>query len=121
MNSDGHLTGRRSLVAELVLAQGQVEPQPVNKAFEELAIAVRQTRAIRPFGAVITSIDLNPGPDAVWRSYLNAKDRFDDAFAHVVSTGAEMVELIKGPRSVPGFRLVSSSMDDDPAKSVVDY
>jgi hypothetical protein len=125
MNSEAYFASG-SLIAKLVLAEGQVAPQPVDRAFEELASAVRQTQDSCPYGAVITSGDVHAGVETVWRSYLMAKDRFSRACAHVISVGAgsvgaEMVELLKGPDSPAGMCLVSSSLEADPGKSIHEY
>jgi hypothetical protein len=112
---------RHSLVAELVSHKGGVEAKPVEKAFDELALAVRIVRPSRPYGAIITSVTSATEPATVWRSYLNARDHVADVLAQLPANGQDLLACLKSRDRPGGISVISTSQEANPRESILEF
>jgi hypothetical protein len=120
MNLQGQFaSARHSLVAELVSHKGGVEAKPVEKAFDELALAVRIVHSNRPYGAIITSIRSPTEPATVWRNYLNAWDHVADVVADI--KGEDLLASLKSPDRAGRISVISTSDEANPRQSILEF
>ena len=115
-----NLESQPSLVADLILAGGEVIPRPVTAALKELATAVRIDDGDRPYGAVISSGE-HLGPAEVWRLLLVAKDRLNVAVAGVSGAGTDFLQALRAYAPADDIQLISTSREADPTRFLIDF
>lgn len=120
MSLEREVTSQRSLVADVVLAGGEVTPRPITAALQELATAVRIDYGDRPYGAVISS-GQHPRPAEVWRLLLDAKDRLKVAVVGVAGAGTDFLQVLRANSLRDDIQLISTSREADPTRFIIDF